>query len=93
MARPRTGSVVAKEAIVINVGGSPPVYEQVQVTDRKTGQPVMINKDEPSDPGDLGVPYAFKEGQRVSRNHPAVKECPSAFVSLEEAEELDLQPA
>jgi hypothetical protein len=83
----RRNMVVAREAIVINVGGRPPQYERVTVIDRKSGQQVEINKDDPYDEGDLGVPYAFKANEKVSRNHPAVKECPGAFMSLEEAED------
>jgi hypothetical protein len=79
--------VVAREAIVINVGGRAPKYEQVTVTDRKTGQKVTINKDEPTDEGDLGVPYAFKAMQRISKNHPAVKANPGAFMPADEVDE------
>jgi hypothetical protein len=88
--KPKSGLVVARDAIVINVGGKPPKYERVEVTDRRTGQKVMINKDEPSDPGDLGVPYAFKENQRVSKNHPAVKACPGAFIPVDDFDESEL---
>lgn len=79
--------VVAREAIVINVGGRPPKYEQVTVIDRRSGQKVTINKDEPIDEGDLGVPYAFKAFQRVSKSHPAVKAAPGAFMPADEVDE------
>jgi hypothetical protein len=79
--------VVAREAIVINVGAEPPKYERVEVTDRKTGQRVMINKDEPFDPGDEGVPYSFKAFQKVSASHPAVAANPSAFLPIEDVDE------
>ena len=89
MARSK-GMVVAREAIVINVGGEPPKYEQVEITHNKTGERVKINMDEPSDPGDLGVPYAFKAFQKVSATHPAVQANPGAFMPLEEVEDLEL---
>ena len=82
-----TGMVVAREAIVINVGGEPPKYERVEVTDRKTGERVTINKDEPYDIGDEGVPYAFKAFQKVSATHPAVEANPGAFMPLEDVDE------
>jgi len=80
--------VVAREAIVINVGGEPPVYHEGEVVNKRTGnkEVVPFTEVEPKDPGDLGVPYAFKEGQKVRENHPAVKANPSAFLSLEDAE-------
>jgi hypothetical protein len=72
-------TVVAKDTIVITVGARPAVYEQVEVRHNKTGEMVMINKDYPSDEGDVGVPHVFKAGERVPRSHEAVKACPSAF--------------
>jgi hypothetical protein len=83
------GMVVAREAIVINVGARAPNYEQVEVVDRRTGQKVKINMDEPSDPGDEGVPYAFKSMQRVHKDHPAVKANPGAFIPADEVDEVD----
>jgi hypothetical protein len=82
--------VVAREAIVINVGASPPEYDQVQVTHSRTGERVLINKDEPRVPEELGVPYAFKAFQRVSSSHPAVLANPGAFMPVEEVEDLEL---
>lgn len=93
---PRTrqsGMVVAREAIVINVGASPPEYDKVQITHNKTGERVWINKDEPSVPEELGVPYAFKAFQKVSATHPAVQANPGAFMPLDEVEDLDLVTA
>ena len=84
MARIGSGKVVAKEAIVINVGGRPPEYGTITVVDRKTGDPTRIRADVPTDEGDEGVPYAFKAGEKVSKSHPAVKENPGAFVPLED---------
>ena len=63
---PNTGMVVAREAVVVTVGARAPTYEQVEVTDRRTGNRVMINKDQPSDPGSEGIPYAFRPYQRVA---------------------------
>jgi hypothetical protein len=75
------GMVVAKEAVVVNVGGRPAEYRTITVTDRRTGERVQIldTDNDPVDPGDLGTPHAFKAGERVSSDHPAVKECPGAF--------------
>lgn len=82
---PRTRNMVeAREAIVITVGARPPEYEMVEITNRRSGQKVMAPKDEPFDQGDDGVPYAFKEGQKVRRDHPAVKACPGAFIEAGE---------
>lgn len=82
--------VVAREAIVINVGGAPAEYERVQVINKRTGQPAMINKDDPIVEEDPGVPYAFKAYQKVSATHPAVLANPAAFMPLEEVDEPDL---
>jgi len=81
--------VVAREAIVINVGARPPKYDRVTVIDRRTNQKVTINKDEPTDPGEEGVPYAFKAMQRVHNDHPAVKAAPGAFIPADEVDEVD----
>lgn len=91
MARKR-GMVVAKEAIVINVGAKPTQYRQIEVTDRRTGDRVVIPDTDgpPAVEEDPGVPYAFKANEKVAADHPAVRANPGAFMSLEEAEELDL---
>jgi hypothetical protein len=73
--------VVCREAIVIEVGGIPRQYGRVTVTDRKTEQKVEIDDtDNPplveEQPGRI---YAFREGQRVRRDHEAVEANPSAF--------------
>jgi hypothetical protein len=49
---------------------------------RHTGQLVEIDVHElpPLDEGDEGVPYAFKQGEKVFSDHPAVEACPGAFV-------------
>ena len=88
MARTGTkGMVVAREAIVINVGGAPAQFERVEVTNRRTGERVMINKDDPIVEEDPGVPYAFKAFQKVSASHPAVQANPGAFMPLEDVDE------
>lgn len=96
MARPRLNSkqVIAKEAITITVGARPPVYRTQTVRDRRTDQlvEVELNEFDPIDPGDLGTAYTFKAGQRVPASHPAVKDCPGAFITLDEAEDLGIEP-
>lgn len=92
-ARKNTGTVVAKDAIVIVVGAKAPVYGTVKTQNRHTGEWVEIpNQNVVVDPGASGVSYAFKPMQKVSAGHPAVKDCPSAFMPIDEVpeEELDL---
>lgn len=87
----KSGLVVAREAIVINVGGRPIEWHTADVTNKRTGaihKDLPLTEAPPKDPGDEGIPYAFKAFQRVNRNHPAVKECPDAFIPIE-----DLSPA
>lgn len=90
MATSKGGYVVAREAIVINVGARPAVYGKITVTDRRTGErkEILDTDHEPIDGGDLGIPYSFKELQKVPKNHPAVQANPGAFMDLEEAEDL-----
>jgi hypothetical protein len=89
MARSKSGYVVAKEAVVVNVGGRPAVYGTIDVTDRRTGERVNIpNTDaDPVEAEDPGMPYAFKANQKVAANHPAVQACPGMFIALEDADE------
>lgn len=84
--------VVAKDAIVVNVGGRPAEYGRITVTDRRTGERVEIMDTDrrPVVEEDPGVPYAFKANQKVSRNHPAVKACPDAFAPIEDYDEAEL---
>ena len=84
--------VVARETMVVVVGARPIEYRKAMVRDRKTDQivEVELNEAPPLDPGDEGVPYAFKAGEKVPRNHEAVKASPGSFISLDEAENLDL---
>ena len=88
----KTSYVVAREAIVINVGGKPARYARITVTDRRTGLPVeILDTDHPPiEPEETGIAYAYREGQRVRADHEAVQACPSAFVSSEEAEDAGL---
>lgn len=91
MPRTRTADsnmVVAKEAVVIVVGARPIEYGKITVRHNRTGNLETIdNQNDIVDPGDEGMPYAFKENQKVSKNHPAVKECPGAFLPLAEVDE------
>ena len=72
----------AREAIVINVDARPIEYQKRIVRDRHTGMLVQIDVHEipPLDPGSEGVPYSFKQGEKVRSDHPAVPACPGAFV-------------
>jgi hypothetical protein len=77
----------AKEAIVINVGGSPRQYGKITVRSRRTGEMETIDYTDGDFerhvdyvPEDNGVPYAFKAYEKVPASHPAVKENPGAFV-------------
>ena len=88
---PNAGMVVAREAVVVIVGARAPTYDQVEVIDRRTSMPVMINKDQPKDPGSEGIPYVFKQYQRVHRNHPAVKESPGSFMDIAELDDAELE--
>lgn len=83
-----SNTVIAKEAIVINVGARPIQYQRSVVPNRRTGDMVEVELHEfpPADEGDEGIPYAFKQGQRVNKNHEAVKACPGAFVPVDEWE-------
>jgi hypothetical protein len=90
MGRPRNQQMVAREACVITVGARPIEYGKVTVRDRKTGEAVTIdNQNEIVDPGDEGIPYAFKAFQKVSSNHPAVRDAPGCFMPLDEVDEVD----
>lgn len=78
------GMVIAKEAIVIVVGAEPPKYETFTAPNHRTGELVEFKKDEPYDQGKDGIPYVFRAYQRVPRDNPAVKACPSGFVEVED---------
>ena len=85
---PNKNIVVARETIVINVGGRPIQYGQITVADRRTNEMKTIdNHNQILDDGDEGIPYVFKAFQRVNKNHPAVKACPGAFMPADEVDE------
>lgn len=88
---PNKGMRFAREAVVVIVGARAPVYEQVPIQHNRTGEIVMMNKDQPSDPGSEGMTYTFKQFQRVPATHPAVKESPGSFMSLEEMSDAELE--
>lgn len=80
--------VVAKEAIVVTVGARPIEYGKVEVRHNKTGELVEIdNHLQILDPGEQGIPYAFRPYQKVHKSHEAVKACPGAFIPLEDLDE------
>ena len=57
----------------------------------REGEMVEVeNQNEIVDDGASGVSYAFKPMQKVSANHPAVKDCPGAFMPLADLNEADL---
>ena len=77
--------MVAREACVVVVGARPVEYGKVTVTHNKTGERVTIdNQNEIVDPGSEGIPYVFKTLQKVSSNHPAVKDAPGCFIPLDD---------
>jgi hypothetical protein len=84
--------VVARDAIVIVVGARPIQYGRVKVVHNKTGELVEIdNHNNIVDPGEPGIPYAFRAFQKVPKMHPAVKANPGAFIPLEEVDETLLE--
>lgn len=88
---PNRGMRFAREACVVTVGARAPTFEQVPIIHNKTGETVMMNKDQPSDPGSEGIPYAFKQYQRVPANHPAVRESPGSFMKIDEMDDAELE--
>jgi len=88
---PRTRNpnlVAARDAIVITVGARPIEYGRITVTDRRSGERVEIdNHNDIVDEGDEGMPYAFRQFQKVKRDHPAVQACPGAFMPADEVDE------
>lgn len=85
---PNKNMVAAREAIVVTVGARPIEYGRITITDRHSGDRKTIdNQNDIVDGGDEGIPYAFKAFQRVSKSHPAVKECPGAFMPADEVDE------
>lgn len=88
---PNRGMRFAREACVVIVGAKPAVYEQVEVIHNKTGQPVMMNKDQPLEEAVEGMTYTFRQYQRVPATHPAVKESPGSFLKLEDMNDAELE--
>lgn len=83
----------AKEAVVVNVGGSPRQYGKLKVYNRRTDQMEVIDYtdgdyDRHVDyvPEDNGIPYAFRANEKVAASHPAVKANPGAFAPDDEDE-------
>ncbi len=95
----KKGTLVATEAIVIVVGARPIKYQRREVLNRRTGERQTIDMTdpawEPEDPGDDGVPYVFRVGQRIHPGHPAYEsaKAKAVFIPLEEAEEQQLVEA
>jgi len=80
------GKVRAREACVITVGARPVVWPKIIVRDRHSGKLNEIDHHEagPLDPGDEGIGYAFKPGEEVMADHPAVLDAPGCFVPVDE---------
>lgn len=88
----KKGLVVAKDAIVVVVGAKPVEYGKVRTFDRRRDEWVEIdNQDVIVDPGEPGVPYAFRPYQKVSAKHPAVLANPSAFMPLDDLDESEAE--
>jgi hypothetical protein len=79
--------VEARVAIVVVVGARPSEYQRRIVRDNRTGKLAEIDIHElpPVDPGSEGVPYAFKAGEQVSADHPAVLASPGGFKEIADA--------
>lgn len=92
----KKGTLVATEVIVITVGARPIEYQRKEVLNKRTGERQEIDMTDPGwapkDPGDDGVPYVFRVGQRIHVGHPAYEDAKllDVFVPLHEAEEQDL---
>jgi dihydroxyacetone kinase-like predicted kinase len=91
MGRPRNSQMmVAREACVVVVGARPVEYAKITVTHNRTGEQITIdNQNNVVDSGSEGIPYVFRAFQKVSSNHPAVKDSPSSFMPLDEVDEVD----
>jgi hypothetical protein len=90
----KSQQMVAREACVVTVGARPVEYGKITVRNNRTGNLETIdNQNDVVDPGSEGIPYAFRAFQKVSSNHPAVKDSPSSFMPLDEVDEVDLELA
>jgi hypothetical protein len=85
--------VVAREACVVFVGARAPQYQIGKVRDRRTDQvvDVPLTEFEPIDSGAEGRSYVFKQYQRVSKNHEAVKTSPGSFMEVDELDDAELE--
>jgi hypothetical protein len=79
------GKVRTKLACVITVGASPVVWEKRIVRNRHSGKLVEVDLHElpPLDPGDEGIPYAFRAGEEVAADHSAVLDAHGCFVPVD----------
>jgi hypothetical protein len=86
IAQKKNSKVEARDTVVVVVGARPIEYVKRIVRDRHTGKLVEIDIHEvpPVDEGDEGIPYVFKAGEKVRRDHPAVEACPGAFREIED---------
>ena len=84
--------MVAREACVVTVGARPIEYAKIRTYDKHSEKWVEIdNQMDVVDPGDDGISYTFKKFQKVSPNHEAVKDAPSAFMPFSEIDETDAE--
>lgn len=76
-----TEMVQARVAMVVVAGARPIVYQRRIVRNRHTGrlEEIDIHELDPVDPGDDGVGYAFKAGEQMPADHPAVLASPGGF--------------
>lgn len=77
----------AREAVVIVVGARPVEWQRRIVRDRHTGKLAEIDMHElpPVDEGSEGISYAFRAGERVWSDHPAVLDAPGCFIPVSES--------
>ena len=73
--------MIAKEACVIVVGARPPEYQKKIVRDNKTNKlvEILLHEAPPIDEGDPGMTYAFRKGEAVEADHPAVLDAPGLW--------------
>lgn len=90
---PNKGMVVAREAVVVTVGAKAPTWQIAKVRDRKSDEikDVALTEFPPLDPGSEGIPYAFKQYQRVHKDHPAVKTSPGSFMPIDDLDDAELE--
>jgi hypothetical protein len=78
------GEMKALDAFVLCIGAKAPVYRTAVVRDRHSGRlaEVPLTELPPTDPGSTGMLYAFRRGERVRADHPAVLAKPSMFYAV-----------